>query len=122
MPDVHRRNTERRKGPDLLVRWVKWTGYGAWLLTLSILVITSYAKPQLETFFDRLLEVRVRKTWDIELMQYAFYLMVATFAMCCFAILVNTRRKRRRSDRYNKSIIFLGIISLLGAVLYQVLV
>jgi hypothetical protein len=119
MPKEQRMFVERRQGPDLLVRWVKWTGYCAWILALIIIGITTYAKPQIETFFDRLLEVKLRKTWDMELMQYAFYLMVATFILCSIALVVNFRRKRRKSDRFNKSILFLGIVSLFGAILYR---
>ncbi|MCX8128795.1 MAG: hypothetical protein N3I35_01695 [Clostridia bacterium] len=111
---------ERRKGPDMLTKWVKWTGIIGWFIIISVVFIISEAKPRVENFFDRLFNVKLRKTWDEDLLRYSFILMILLFLLCTIAMIFNILRHRRKTDRFNKSIILLGLASLLGSIIYLI--
>jgi hypothetical protein len=46
--------------------------------------------------------------------------LIATFAFCVFGILFSLMRYRRKSDRFNKPLIFLSIMSAIGIALFLV--
>jgi formate hydrogenlyase subunit 3/multisubunit Na+/H+ antiporter MnhD subunit len=109
---------ERRRGPDKLTKWIKWTSIIGWLLIICVIFIISEAKPRVENFFDKLFHVHLRKTWDEDLLRYSFFLMVILFFLCAFAFIFNLMRHKRKTDRFNKSIIILGIVSFVGSLIY----
>lgn len=109
---------DRRKGPDFWVKWIKWAGSFSWVIAFTIIVLTDRAKPPVETFFDRYFHIQLDKTWDTDLMRYAFFLLLVLFFTCVFTMIINSRRHRRKTDRYNPSIIVLSVLSLLGMIIY----
>ena len=109
---------DRRKGPDFCVKWIKWAGYFLWIIAVTVILMADKARPPIETFFDRLFKIHLRKTWNTELMKYAFYLLILLFLTCIFTIIINSRRHRRKTDRYNPSVIVLSILSLIGMIIY----
>jgi hypothetical protein len=109
---------ERRKGPDLLVKWVKWTGIVSWIVLFSIMLITDMAKPPIETFFDRMFNVKLRTYWDTGLIRLALVFMVVLFLLSVAGIIANSMRHRRKTDRYNKSVIFSATASFIGILFY----
>jgi len=111
---------DRRRGPDILVKWVRWTGLFAWIIVIIIYVLITSAKPDVENFVDKFLNVQLRKTWDITLMHYAFGLMVALFILCLCTLFINAKRQRRKEDKYSFSIILLGVSSVIGIVYYLI--
>ena len=52
---------DRRKGPDLWVRMLTWINMASGISLVSALFITAVAKPQVETFFDRFYNLRLRR-------------------------------------------------------------
>lgn len=113
---------ERRKGPDFWTQWVKISGYIAWAIVLLIISITDNAKPRVETLFDRLLNVKLDPKWNIILLEYAFYLLVGLFILCNTTLIINIKRHKRKTDKYNPSIIILTVTSLIGIILFILLI
>jgi len=111
---------DRRKGPDTLVKWVKWSGIISWILVSLILFITLIAKPGFESYMDRSFHIRLQSTWNIDLMQYVLLLLVLLFLFCIISIAINLMRCRRKSDRFNKTLIINAAASLIGILLYLV--
>lgn len=109
---------ERRRGPDIWVKSIGWAKLTAWLLALSIVIILSVAKPQIETFFDRMFQVAVRKTWNYSLVQRALYMTVLLLFICISALVINSKRKRRKDDRYSISLIAFGVFSIVIIIVY----
>jgi hypothetical protein len=109
---------DRRKGPDTLVRWVKWSGIISWILVSIIIFITLVAKPGFESYMDKSLHVRLQSTWDADLMQYALLLLVFLLFFCMISIAVNLLRCRRKSDRFNKTLILNASAAFIGIILY----
>jgi hypothetical protein len=109
---------DRRKGPDLWVKLVNWLGILAWGIMFFIIAITDRAKPPMETFFDRFFKVQVRQTWDFGLLQYALYLMITLCVLCVIGLVINSRRHRRKNDRYSISLFLMMGLGIFSIIMY----
>lgn len=47
-----------------------------------------------------------------------FIILVLNFAVCTMGFIFNMARHRRKTDRFNKSIIIMGLLSLAGILWY----
>ena len=112
---------DRRKGPDSLVKWVKYSGIVSWVLIAIILFITLVAKPNYESFMNNSFHIRLNDVWDIQILQYVFLLLVLLFFFCMISIVINLMRYRRKSDRFNKTLILNAVASFIGIILYIVI-
>lgn len=112
-----KRFVDRRKGPDIVVKFLKAASFFIWAIIIVIIIIMNQAKPQVENFFSRLLNVPLRESWDIDLLRYAFYLSDIMLVFSIFAFILNMGRHRRKTDKYSKSIIIMIIFSL-GVILF----
>lgn len=110
----------RRKGPDFWTRSLRYLGLVGWTLLIAALVVLDQAKPQVETFFERVYDIRLQQQWDMDLARYLLWLMVLGLLLSVSGLVINSRRKRRRTDQWRLSLIFLGLISLTGMVLYYI--
>lgn len=107
---------ERRKGPDFWTKFINWIGYLAWFIEIAIIMLADRAKPPVETFFDRYFSIKLRSGWDTDVMTSAFYLMIVLFIICIITLYINSKRHRRKTDRYNHSVIILSILSFAGII------
>lgn len=108
----------RRKGPDLWSRSLRYLALTGWLLLVSAFFILDYAKPKVETFFERVYDIRLQQQWDMDLARYILWLMILGLFLSIVGLIINAKRNRRRTDQWRLSLIFLGIISLAGMFLY----
>ena len=83
---------DRRKGPDLLIRALNWFIIVGWMLMFIALVLASIAKPQTQTFFDRLVHINPKTTWDIRLVTYILYIMILGLVVSGTGIFINLKR------------------------------
>jgi hypothetical protein len=111
---------DKRRGPDTLLKTVRGIGIVSWIFIFVILFIVDRAKPQVETFFDRFFQVQLQQVWDLELLRYAFFLMFLVFFLCIIALFINSRRVKRKTDRYNPSVIIIAVLSFLGMIIYLI--
>jgi hypothetical protein len=65
---------DRRKGPDLLIKVLRWLGIFGWFVMIVALYILDMAKPEEENMFTKAADVNVRTTWDPRLIHYLFCL------------------------------------------------
>ena len=112
------RHGERRQGPDIWTRSLSWLGTIGWLMLFVALLLAAKAKPQVETFFDRWYNLRLRTTWDTELAQIVFYLMILGVLLSVAGLFINSRRYRRRDDEVRVSLILMAVVSLGGIFFY----
>ncbi len=110
----------RRKGPDLWSRSLRYLALAGWTLLVSAFFILDRAKPKVETFFERVYDIRLHQRWDMELARYILWLMVLGLLLSIVGLIINAHRNRRRTDQWRLSLIFLGVISLSGILLYHV--
>ncbi len=111
----------RRKGPDLWVRAIQWVAGVAWSLFIAFLLFLGLAKPEGQTFFDKYYNIQRSGRWNTNLLDLCFYLLVGTFLICLAGLIINSRRCRRKTDRYNRSLVVIGLLSLLGIIGFLVL-
>lgn len=112
---------DRRRGPDSLVKWVKYSGIISWILISIVLFITFIAKPDFESYTDESFHIRLQNSWDIKMMHYVFVLLVLLFFFCTISSIVNLLRYRRKSDKFNKTLILNAVAALIGILLYLLL-
>lgn len=111
---------DRRRGPDTLTKWVKYSGIISWILIAAALFITLTAKPGFVSYMDESFHVKLLSVWNTNLMQYAFILLVLLFFFCMISIIINLMRYKRKNDRFNKTLILNAAASLIGIVLYLI--
>lgn len=105
---------EKRKGTEVLTRWVKWTGVAGWLFIFTIVMYFDKAKPESESFFQRALHTHIRTWWDVQALTPALYLMLFLLFISISTLIINMMRHKRKTDKYNPSIITLIGMSLTG--------
>ncbi len=118
MAEPQKRFTERRKGPDAVVKAVWWTAGISWLLFIAAIIFTETARPETETFFDRQFDISLRDYWNENALLYMFVILVLNFAVCSIGFIFNMTRHKRKTDRFNKSILILGTFTLAGILWY----
>lgn len=118
MLDDLTKRKEQRSGPDIWVKLINWFALISGILIVAALWIADKAKPQAETFIDRCLGILLPENWDLGLVRYAFYLMIATSCICAIGILINSKRHKRKYDSYNIPLIFVGGLSAIGILIY----
>ena len=111
---VNKKIRNRRRGPDIVVKSINYTAVVSWSIIFIVFVIVSFAKPQVEGFFDRQHNISVTASWDKTLLEYSFYLMFLQLIVCAIGILINSTRHQRKTDKYNKSLIFFFSLSIFG--------
>jgi hypothetical protein len=110
---------DRRKGPDVLLKTISIITGITWFFILLFYIIISYARPQIETrFFNSLFKVPIENNWDKSLLPVAIIILALLVIICFIGIVVNFFRHKRRTDRFNKSLIFFGLGSLMGLIYF----
>ena len=109
---------DRRRGPDLWVKTLRWLGVFSWFVMIAALFIIDRARPEEENMFTKAANVSVRTTWNMELFHYLFYLMIFGLCISVIGIVINSRRHHRADDRFRYILIILGIISAFGIIKY----
>jgi len=111
---------DRRHGPDWLVHAIRYLGVASWAILLLALILVEKARPQLEKYLDKTMNIQLRQSWNLEFIRFLFYLMILGLCLSIVGFAVNTMRKQRRTDEYRLSLIFLGLISI-GTIIYCLL-
>ena len=111
---------ERRKKRDWVTSSSTILSLLSWVLALVVWVVLDQASPEKENMFTRFFSVSVRGYWNQELLPLAFRLLAASLCICIIAFIFNMKRKRRKTDKYNKSIIVISIITVISLVLFVV--
>lgn len=113
-----REYAERRHKKDWVVRSVNIIAVIGWLCAFVSLMLIDQAKPEIEDFFSRLLNHRVRDYWDVALLRIGVGALTVSFVTCVTGFFVNMIRHRRKTDRYNKSIIILAAITFIMLIVF----
>ena len=129
MPDNNRRSDnqtprtaqiERRRRKDWVSKSIGIISGIGWVLSIVSLLLLETASPDKSNFFSRFLGAPVRGSWNSTVLMISFVSLVTVFAACALGMVFNILRHRRKSDRFNRSIIILGIASIIGIALFLV--
>ena len=118
---------ERRKKADWITRMATILSVISWSVAIAVWAVLESASPERErTFITSFLretmgaEIHIRSTWDVTLLPVAFWLLIGSLAICVTAFIFNALRMRRKTDKYRKSIIIIGIINIIGIVAFLI--
>ncbi|MBF0224801.1 MAG: hypothetical protein HQK76_05025 [Desulfobacterales bacterium] len=109
---------ERRRGPDFLVNTIRFLGVLSWLLMFAVMYILQRARPEEVTLMDRFFNLQRNTEWNLALVHRIFYLMIAGLMLSIIGLTFSIKRYRRKSDKYPLSLIFIGLISSAGIIMY----
>lgn len=116
--DENAQFVDRRKKADWVTKAASILSVVAWVIAIAMLLLLERAQPQQSNLFTNLLGVTIQSSWNTSLLRIAFILLVAALGVCTIAMIFNALRNRRKTDKYKKSIIILGSITLVGIVLF----
>jgi hypothetical protein len=94
-----------------------FTGIG-WLFAMAMLLLFSKAQPGTENFITRILNIQVDTYYNSRFLWLSLYSLIAAFVFCLFGVLFTIMRSRRKTDRFNKPLIFLSVMSAIGIFLF----
>ncbi len=109
---------DRRRGPDILIKVLRWLGIFGWFVMIVALYIIDMAKPEEENMFTKKLNASVRTTWDPALIRYLFWVLIFGLIISVIGLVINSRRHHRKDDRFKYILFVLGAISCFGVVKY----
>lgn len=111
-----RRFVERRRSKDWVSKGISLFAILAWITTLVVFVCVGFAQPPGENFITRVLSLQPSTNPNWRYLEISQYALLVTFLLCLFGLIFNIFRHKRKTDKFNKSIIILGLISLAGFV------
>ncbi len=111
----------RRKGPDRLLILINVLILISFFIVFLIIIIVLLPETSQQLLDYRKLDASYGENWKSSLLQYALYLMILQVLISVAGLIIRSARHKRRTDRYPASLITLGILSLIGVVLFIVL-
>lgn len=109
---------DRRRKTDWVSYMATILSFVSWAVAFVVWAVLDMAAPDQESAFTRKFGVEVRQYWDDTLLPIAFWLLVAALCICVSAFIFNMLRKRRKTDKYKKSVIITGIGTIAGIILF----
>ncbi|MCP4117330.1 MAG: hypothetical protein GY737_18430 [Desulfobacteraceae bacterium] len=115
MKTAQKNNIRDRRGKkDAWTRLLTLFNALSWVVIALILIVTERAKPEFESFFDRVYRLDIRTWWDIEFVRYLFWLAFAGSIMSSIGLMLSVTRARRRDDASRFGLLLMGLFSVLG--------
>ncbi len=109
---------DRRKGPDIWMRSLRWFAVVGWFLLLVALIFISVSTPQSELFFGKESYRQNISGGFVQWHVIIFFFMILGLGLSILGFFINIKRQRRRDDEYRVSLILLGMISIIGIIIY----
>ena len=109
---------DRRKKTDWVTKAASILSVVAWLIAITMLLCLERAQPQRADFFTYFFGVTINSYWNTSLLRAALVLLLTALGICALAMVFNIMRSRRKTDKYKKSIIILGVITLAGLIAF----
>jgi hypothetical protein len=113
-------SAERRREKDWMTKAVSVFSLIGWGFAIAMVMLFSEAGPEKENFITRILGVEVPHVWNRHLLRVSLILLTLSFVFCAVGFIFNLLRHNRETDRFNKPMIFLGIVSAVGIVLFLI--
>ena len=107
---------DRRKGPDWLVKTLRFMSLTGWSAFIVVLVLLHYAMPERETGLVRYHGITIRDYWDPFFYYWALYPLWICCGISLVTVLISRKRLRRLGDsaRFNKALLaFLSVGTML---------
>jgi len=117
-----KKGMNERTRSDFVVKLKNVSAVLSWFLGFGIFVLLGFARPPVRGFFDRQYDITFQQSWNMMLVQYAYFLMYPLVLICIIGLIANASRHKRKYDTYSASLIVLGLLGILGIVYFLNLV
>ena len=112
---------KRKKQSDWVINTASVLSFLAWLATIAVWFFVDKASPDQHGFAHGLTDhdyYNLRTTWNTTLLWSGLGFLIASLGLCVLAFMFNMTRMKRKTDKYRKSIIIIGIINVIALVAY----
>lgn len=103
---------------SLYQKFIMWINIICWIISCIILELVDAARPPFESFLNRIKHMPLRKTWDLNTLQYALYGLVILLILCIISVLLNAIAYYNEKYKFKFTPIFLSLCSLAGIIAY----
>ena len=111
----------RGRKPNWYSRIATIIAAAGWLSAIVSLVLIDRAQPPGETVFTHILGDGPRFVgWDASLLRISLGALIASLVACGLGLLLSNLRMKRKSDRQNKLLISLTVVSVAITVLFLI--
>jgi hypothetical protein len=107
----------KRRNPDLILTLLAWTNAIAGISLVVVLILFAFAKPDLETFFDRYYDITLRSTWNHAFSGYIAFFLCLSLVSSATGLYLNGKRLRRKDDYIRAMLVVSLVISTIGLIL-----
>lgn len=107
---------ERRRKQDPIMQIIHVCNGLVWIILIAFMLVTDAAMPPTETFFDRLLGLKLREYWDYHILRVAQFVLLGLFAVSMAGIVLNSRRLKRKDDHMRISLLITAFFSFIGSI------
>ncbi|MBF0318671.1 MAG: hypothetical protein HQL01_02530 [Nitrospirae bacterium] len=115
MIDKQPTKVDRRRGPDIIVKSIRWTILSCWVLLFVVWSYIYYAMPEQPSIFDpHSVYSKPRTYWDISLLKKAFISINIVLLISLVGLAVSALRHSRRTDKAPVTLILMVVLSLIG--------
>ena len=102
-----------RSEPDFITKSIgKFAGL-CWILTFLAIILTALALPVIRNVISTTLNLDLKPTWSKSLYHIDFYILAAIFVVSGVGLYFNSIRHRRRTDKYDVSLLYFLVLSAL---------
>ena len=120
MNELERNNYSRRKQQsDWVIGGATVLSVVSWIVAFAAVIFVDRAAPDRWNFAFDARGAVPRTAWDESYLIIAFALLVFSLCACVMAFIFNMLRMRRKTDKYRKSIIVIGGMTLLGILFFM---
>lgn len=109
-----------RSEPDFIMKSIGRFSLICWVLTIVAVVVTGLALPVVRNFISTAFNLDLSVKWSKLLYHIDFFILAAVFVVSGLGIFFNSKRHRRRTDRYDTSLLYFLILSALCIIAYLV--
>ena len=116
---------ERRRKADWVTKMATILSIVAWMIMIAVWVVIEFASPDTEMrFISSIFEAHhgtaasIRARWNYTLVYAAYILFIVSIAICGVAFVFDKLRKRRKTDKYKKSIFVIAGITIIAFVFF----
>ncbi len=120
----HNKNAsfKSRRRPDFWVRIRAVSMMAGWALLLVFLFLMDFVKTKIGFFDNNFYNLSMLGIWSKEITNYMLIIMATALTTSIIGLFINSKRNKRRSDKFPFSLLFIGGISSAGIILFYIFV
>ncbi len=109
---------ERRRKKDWVTRLIPIFSAVGWLSVVVFIFLLERASPRTGDIFTTKTDLIMVSGINSTLLRTSLAVLILVFLVCVLGFFFNMFRHRRKSDKYNLSIIILGLLSMVGIIVF----